>query len=509
MIERLQDIFEGLENAYGQTRITNEIRGDGKNEVKSYTIKKPVTDLLWKQHVEGVEPALGIVPINEDNECKWGCIDIDTYPFNHKDLIKKIKEAGLPLIVFRSKSGGAHVFCFVKEFVPAILMRNKLIAMASIIGHAGVEIFPKQNTIKAERGDVGSFLNMPYHNGNQSSRYAFDEEGEPMTMEKFCNYYDEVALSKAGLQGLHLNKNTKEETDFPDGPPCLQTLTKQGGIQEGGRNNGLYNIGVYLKKAFPAEWENKLEDYNKEKYINPPIKAQEVILVAKSLQKKDYDYKCKDQPICDFCQDKLCFTRKFGKSGAPDIDITGIRMLDSDPPVYFVTADGETIECDPDTLHDPDKFSKLAMMTINKTLLSTNKMMWKKRLNKLLAEMDEPLKAPDDMRIDVVLQNALIEYLSRNGKSIDDILKRRAFSENGHSWFKFKHFWKHLLGTRLWQDKTYNYNKTIRLMQNLFEAKQVTKKINEKSEKVWQIEGLTLNQTIIRKNEKKKAEFEK
>jgi len=84
MIERLQDIFEGLENAYGQTRITNEIRGDGKNEVKSYTIKKPVTDLLWKQHVEGVEPALGIVPINEDNECKWGCIDIDTYPFNHK-----------------------------------------------------------------------------------------------------------------------------------------------------------------------------------------------------------------------------------------------------------------------------------------------------------------------------------------------------------------------------------------------------------------------------------------
>ena len=509
MIERLQEIFKGLENAYGQTKITNEVRSDGKNEVKSYTIKKPVTDLLWEQHVKGVEPALGIVPINEDNECKWGCIDIDTYPFDHLSLIKKIKEAGLPLTVFRSKSGGAHVFCFTTEFVPAILMRNKLTAMASIIGHSGVEIFPKQNTIKAERGDVGSFLNMPYHGGDRSSRYAFDDEGQPMTMAQWCNHYDDVALSKEGLQRLNLNSNTKEETDFPDGPPCLQTITKQGGVSEGGRNNFLYNIGVYLKKAHPAEWENMLEDYNKEKYVNPTIKATEVIMVAKSLQKKDYDYKCGDQPICDFCQDKLCYTRKFGKSGSPDIDITGIRKLDSDPPIYFVTADGETIECDDDTLHDPDKFSKLAMVTINKTLLSTNKMMWKKKLNKLFQEMDEPLKAPDDMRIDIILQNSLMEFLKRNGKTIEDVLKRRAFSENGQSWFKFKDFWRYLIGTKLWQDKRYNYQKTLRLIQSLFNAQNVTKKINGESVKVWQIEGLKLEETIIRKNVKKKAEFEK
>ena len=509
MIERLQEIFKGLENAYGQTKITNEIRSDGKNEVKSYTIKKPVTDLLWEQHIKGIEPALGIVPINEDNECKWGCIDIDTYPFDHLSLIKKIKEEQLPLIVFRSKSGGAHVYCFTTEFVPAILMRNKLTQMASIIGHSKAEIFPKQNTIKAERGDVGSFLNMPYHGGDRSSRYAFDEEGQPMTMAKFCDYYDEFAIAKETLQRLHLTQNTKEETDFPEGPPCLQTITKQGGISEGSRNNFLYNIGVYLKKAFPTEWETKLEDYNNEKYINPTLKATEVIGVAKSLQKKDYDYKCGDQPICDFCQDKLCYTRKFGKSGSPDIDITGIRMLDSDPPIYFVTADGDTIECDPDTLHDPERFSKLAMIELKKTLLSTNKMMWKKRLNKLLSEMDQPIKAPDDMRMDVVLQTSLVEFLSRNGKGIEDILKRRAFSENGHSWFKFKDFWRYLIGTKLWPEKTYNYQKTIRLMQSLFQAESVTKKINKKSEKVWQIEGIKLNQPLIRKNEKKKAEFEK
>jgi len=47
------------------------------------------------------------------------------------------------------------------------------------------------------------------------------------------------------------------------------------------------------------------------------------------------------------------------------------------------------------------------------------------------------------------------------------------------------------------------------LMQSLFQAESVTKKINKKSEKVWQIEGIKLNQPLVRKNEKKKAEFEK
>ena len=87
MLERLKDIFKGLETAYGQTKKTSEIRANGKQEVKSFTIKQPVTEELWQQHINGVEPALGIVPINENNECKWGCIDIDQYNFDHKMCI--------------------------------------------------------------------------------------------------------------------------------------------------------------------------------------------------------------------------------------------------------------------------------------------------------------------------------------------------------------------------------------------------------------------------------------
>jgi len=330
-------------------------------------------------------------------------------------------------------------------------------------------------------------------------------------MQGFFEYYDQHVISKSSLQRLQLSKtkNEKEMSEFEDGPPCLQTLASQGAVSEGGRNNYLYNIGVYLKKKDPAGWESKIEDYNDSKYISPKIKSEEVLKTIGSLNKKEYDYKCKDQPICDFCNDKLCYTRKFGKSGSPDIDITQIRMLDSDPPIYFVTADGETMECDPDTLHDPDKFSKHAMIHIRKTLLSTNKMMWKKRINKLLAEMDDPLAAPDDMRIDVILQNGLTNFVSKNGKQLEDVLKRKSYSENGHSWFKFDDFWRYLLASKQWADKTYNKQKTNRMIQNLFNATTVAKKINDQSVKLWQIEGLKLQEKIVRKNIKKKAEFEK
>ena len=57
--------------------------------------------------------------LREKNDCKWGCIDVDEYNLDHKSLISNIRKLNLPLIVCRSKSGGAHVFLFAKEFISA------------------------------------------------------------------------------------------------------------------------------------------------------------------------------------------------------------------------------------------------------------------------------------------------------------------------------------------------------------------------------------------------------
>ena len=144
MMKAFKDIFEGLNSAYGQTILSNIYSDNGKQKTKSFTVKKPVTDELWKNHLEGKEPGLGIVPINENDKCKWGCIDIDEYNFHHKKLIKILKQKNLPLIVFRSKSGGAHVFLFVADWIPAAVMRAKLKIMAAALGYSECEIFPKQ-----------------------------------------------------------------------------------------------------------------------------------------------------------------------------------------------------------------------------------------------------------------------------------------------------------------------------------------------------------------------------
>ena len=105
MIEKFKHIFSGLERAHGVTKV-GESNGNGtKVKGKSFVKREPVTDLLWQQHLEGIE-SLGVIPIDDNNTCKWGCIDIDSYAgFDHKQLINKINSLKLPLVVFRSKSG--------------------------------------------------------------------------------------------------------------------------------------------------------------------------------------------------------------------------------------------------------------------------------------------------------------------------------------------------------------------------------------------------------------------
>jgi hypothetical protein len=92
---------------------------------------------------------------------------------DHKGLIDRIRKLQLPLVVCRSKSGGAHLFLFSKEWVPAKTMQTTLNQIAAAMGYGGTEVFPKQVRLFLERGDVGNFLNLPYFDAESGLRYAF------------------------------------------------------------------------------------------------------------------------------------------------------------------------------------------------------------------------------------------------------------------------------------------------------------------------------------------------
>ena len=503
MLERFKEVFAGLQTAYGQTKITDELSENGKHEAKSFTKKEPVTDLLWQKHLNGDEPALGIVPIREDNRCKWGCIDIDTYPFDHKDFIKKIRDKNIPMILFRSKSGGAHVFLFAKEFVAASLMRERLKKIASTLGYAKAEIFPKQDYIRADRGDTGSFLNVPYHGSNKSVRFAFDDNGEALKIEEFFKLYDTYSLTEKELVNLKISETDNTDDFLKGAPPCLQTILKDG-MPEGGRNDMMYNIGVYLKKRFPNEWESKMYIYN-EQYMKPPLKHPEMTKSIESLGKKDYLYKCKLEPIVSFCNSKVCSKREFGVGdNVPPPEITGISKYPSDPPLYFVNIDGLSVEVDDITLHDPEKFSVACMNQISKPMLPLGKIIWRKQLVKLFEKL-QMLDAPDSSKIDVQIKDLLADFINKApGKKIDDLKRGLPFTEDGITYFKFKDFWKYIQRSKSW---TIQKQRTTKLLDDLFSAKESTIKIDKESVRAMKMETIKLDKPNVREDKMKEPAF--
>jgi hypothetical protein len=503
MLERFKEVFAGLQTAYGQTKITDELSENGKHEAKSFTKKEPVTDLLWQKHLNGDEPALGIVPIREDNRCKWGCIDIDTYPFDHKDFIKKIRDKNIPMILFRSKSGGAHVFLFAKEFVAASLMRERLKKIASTLGYAKAEIFPKQDYIRADRGDTGSFLNVPYHGNNKSVRFAFDDNGEALKIEEFFKLYDKYSLTEKELVNLKISETDNTDDFLKGAPPCLQTILKDG-MPEGGRNDMMYNIGVYLKKRFPNEWESKMYVYN-EQYMKPPLKHTEMTKSIESLGKKDYLYKCKLEPIVSFCNSKVCSKREFGVGdNVPPPEITGISKYPSDPPLYFVNIDGLSVEVDDITLHDPEKFSVACMNQISKPMLPLGKIIWRKQLVKLFEKL-QMLDAPDSSKIDVQIKDLLADFINKApGKKIDDLKRGLPFTEDGITYFKFKDFWKYIQRSKSW---TIQKQRTTKLLDDLFSAKESTIKIDKESVRAMKMETIKLDKPNTREDKMKEPAF--
>ena len=205
-------LFAGLRKAYGSF-VSEEGNGIGKEKGRYRIISEDIDDLrlqeLWKNHLEG-KSSLGIIPITENNTCTWGAIDIDQYPLNHSDLVTKLIQTNeLPFVVARSKSGGAHVYVFLSEPVSCAIVQHKLKDIASVLGYATAEIFPKQTKLLLEKGDRGSTLNMPYFGGKRTTRYAHDDKGVAITdLEEFLKYAKSKVISKKPVSYTHLTLPT-------------------------------------------------------------------------------------------------------------------------------------------------------------------------------------------------------------------------------------------------------------------------------------------------------------
>ena len=515
IVERFKKIFEGQDCGYGQSKPTGEIREDGKVETKNAILRLDVTHQHWEDHLNGKGHRFGVIPIKSDNTCKWGCIDVDVYDLDHIALIKKIKELKLPLIYFRSKSNGAHIFLFVEDFVPAKAMINRLREMAAQIGHAGREIYPKQEEVIVERGDMGSYLNAPYFNYKNPDQCMLNDEGKEMPIEDFFEVYGQKVLSVEAFTALGGGNGKEKDERLKGMPPCLVTLLKNK-LGKGLRNDTFSNLAIYCKKRYGDQWENKLADYNCDDFMEEKLELNELNGIIKSVGKKEYRYGCKKEPLYGHCRAEICVKREFGVGDElPMPEITQVRKFNSDPPMYFIDIDGKTVfaESSKDVLNFKT-FQALAFDQINDPLDYVQEKFWIKLVRKKVLENQDNLimEAPDELKKEYKMKESMRLFIkARKDDKPELVPKGKVYTDNGKTYFKLKSFHSYYNTSR--QEKTKHHLfardvQTILGADSKSELKVKMKTGEEKRLTVWSVPEMDLEEIAIDKKEKKKAAFE-
>ena len=475
------DLFKGSDIAHGTYVVKSNREADGKKQGTAKVIREPTTIAMWEDHLKG-GTGLGIIPIKSDNTCHWGAIDIDEYSVSHKDLITTLAKNKIPAVVGRTKSGGAHVWIFLSEPVEAEDMQRKLTELSAALGFAGSEIFPKQTTILLDRGDTGNFLNMPYFSGSKSTRYAFDQNAETLTPEEFIEYCKNFVITPNQFRKLNMGFGTKEGV-LEEGPPCLQHLCSKG-FGEGSRNNALFNLGVYARMFDEDNWEQLVQRYNVD-YLSPPLSHGEVGNTIRQLKKKDYFYKCEDQPIKPFCDKELCKVRKYGvgPSGIGN-DMSSLTKIDGDPPIWILNVDGERLELSTNGLTSQAQFQKECVSQINKFPIMVSQRAWQTRIQLLLDNLTI-VEVPPDATFKGEFEDLLYAFAAERakGEEREDILQGVAVWTETRVYFQIKDLKKHLSVNDF---NHYTSNKITLRLQDL-QAEKMFWRVRGKGIHVWSL----------------------
>ena len=438
MWQTFSSIFDGLEEAFGTYKI-DKTQTNGKMSGRAALLRDPRTKEHWLGHLSGKGDSLGIIPINANSQCKWGCIDIDMYPLDHKVLVQKIRKMKLPLIVCRSKSGGAHCFLFCTDWIDAKDMQQTLQHISASLGYGQSEIFPKQIKLHLDRGDVGNFLNLPYYDAEGGLRYGIKDDGTSATLQEFIELYEAHKQTIEQIMSLQIEETP--DTTIKDGPPCLQTLCASK-ISEGGRNNGLFNIAVYYKQSKPDSWEDEIVKAN-HKYMEPPLSNSEVQQLIKSVNRKGYDkYRCKDAPINAVCQSGLCRTKRFGVGfGEEEMPILGsLTKYSSTPPQWFLDVSGTRIELKSEQLYSPPLFALACLDQANLVVPVPKAKDWKqfflKPMMNNLQEV-EPLESLDPTN---QLTGLLQDWTTnrQSARTMDDVFNKLPFTDENKEFTYFR-----------------------------------------------------------------------
>lgn len=420
-----------------------------KAEATRSTKRSPYTLEDVKSHLAG-RAGLGVTPIRDDGTCGFGAIDVDIYPLDLKRLVSAVQNRGLPLVVCRTKSGGAHLYLFCHEGVTAKLVRERLSEWARSLGYPKSEIFPKQDTLENDE-HCGCWINLPYFGGDKTNRYAVTSDGSAADLEDFIERAEQLRVTQEQLEVAEIVP-VETSDDLEEAPPCLVTLAADG-FPEGSRNNSLFNLAIYCKKRYGDDFARYVHDLNND-LMHPPLSSAEVTTICKSVAKRSYGYKCKDQPICTVCDRKTCLTRDYGVGAGGGVEDAGINFgsltkVLTKPVVWLWSVNGEEVELTTAQLINQKQFQHQIVEFLSILPSEIKAAKWRDLIKAKMSEATE-IEPPSDATSD----GQLWEYLDKfctgriKGKSLDEILLGKPFTEGGRSYFRSGDFIQYLVQHR-------------------------------------------------------------
>jgi len=437
-LEKFAELFSGNKEHYGVHIPEKNPKEGEKAKGKSWTEHSEVTQDLYLQHLHGKQ-SIGIIPVNSSGNIRFAAIDVDVYPLNPTLYLNLLKRAGLPLVGFRSKSGGLHLYLFFSEDTAA----NKVLPYLNTIRQLlalpkDTEIFPKQSRVVGT--STGNFINIPYFNVSKTARYAYDYEGNKLDLEAGINlcYNSRVTLTNL-IEIL-------SELPLAQAPPCLQTIYLSGAELENERNIFLFNCAVYLKARFGEDFQESL--YLLNEHITNPLNVEELDkTVVQSHRKRDYTYQCKNGILSGYCDKEICGNRKYGitSDNISNLSYEKLTQVKSAEPYYIWTVNGVEMHFYNETeLMNQNKFRELCLRQLHLVPKRLTDNAWIAILNRALdGIVIEEVDEVDDISVDSLWIGKVTEFLSRqiaiNPKQIED----------GLIWYDAKKKYLHFKGALL------------------------------------------------------------
>jgi len=520
MIDEFIKLFSGLKENFGKADMSKAEFDKERNKIKPPYVwaQESVTLFHYKQHLDGTI-SIGIQPCTKEGKASFGCIDVDAK--NYKDfniplLLSYIEKYKLPLVPCRSKSGGLHIYLFLKEAIDAQTMRDSLASLLLPLElPRTTEIYPKQIELEPdENGNLsGNFINLPYQNEKETTRHALDKNNQPLSLEQFIKIAIESQLNPEGLNQL-VTRCEEEvlkggDPEFADGPCCLQRLSKTK-IGDG-RDRFMFNYMVFAKKKYKDQWPDKVNEANK--YFADPWPLKKINDKIKAWSKDTAGHTCTDEILEPKCVKHVCVKRKFGiKSDVNSIFplISGLqKIMSTTPRLRFMVEkpDGKPVQCEA---------SSPGMFTTQKFLLD---LIW------LQADFYPDPLSPKQFRVflnqvskncvtihpaaGTDIKDQLYQHLytycvnSTQAKTKSDIRGGLCWTEGGFHYFIFSSFFE-TLPTKWKLDAR---DTGIIMKQELGAEDDVSYNINNKTQKVWRLKQMKIDQIEYKKPERTEPNY--